>query len=74
MISRLPGDFLKKLFYFFKLLPLVNWAFVIEISQKSIMARTFRFGQQIQNGEVIFIDKLLVGAQCFINIISSSNL
>ena len=35
------------------------------------MAGSFKFGQQIQDGEIILIDKLMVWAQCFINTHSS---
>ena len=36
------------------------------------MAKSFKFDQQIQDDEIILIDKLIVGAQCFIGTISSS--
>ena len=43
-----------KLFFFFKLLPFANSA--IESISK-IMAMSFKFGQQIQDGEIILIEK-----------------
>ena len=52
----------KKKLFFPSFSPLQIWPLklVIQISQKSIMARNFKFGQRIQHGEVIIIDKLMV--------------
>ena len=55
MMRRLPGDFfLIKLFYFFELFPFAKLAIEIcnsDIS-KIVIARSFKFGQLIQVGEL----------------------
>ena len=71
-MSRLPGEIKKSYVIIFKLLSFVKLALKTcnpDISN-SIMARSFQFGQRIQDGEITLIDMLMVGAQCFINTIS----
>ena len=61
---RLPGEvFLKKLFYFFQVIALCKFGHP-DIS-KIILARSFKFGQQIQDGVIILINKLMVGGTVF---------
>ena len=63
MISRLAGEIKKKKLFIFssycplKILPLKTCN--PDIS-KIIMAGSFKFDQQIQDGEIILIDKLIV--------------
>ena len=55
MTSRLPG---KKVNVFFLVIAL--WKFGNPDVSKIIMASSFKFGQQIQDGEIILMDKLMV--------------
>ena len=55
------------LLYFFKLLPFANLAIENVLSRylKNIMASNLKIVQPIQDGEIIFINKLMVGGTVF---------
>ena len=70
MMSRLPGEILKEVFFCFFSSHGIVQTCNPDIS-KIIIAMSFQFGQLIQDGEIILIDKLLVVSTVFQRHISS---